>query len=158
MPLTVTVLSNTAVVVQIGVALGPYSLNSIVPPGEEPPERVAVSFTVAAPTVPPALGLVARAGEAFALAPLRAKLAVADGLPLVAVSVAPSFWPAAAGAYWTVTLHDVFGFSFAPLQVSPIFLNAEEPVREMLSAAVAVPPELVSVSVWDAVWPASKVP
>jgi hypothetical protein len=57
-----------------------------------------------------------------------------------------------------VTLHDVFGFSFAPLQVFPISVIAEEPVKEILSAAVAVPPELVIVNVWDAVWPASKVP
>lgn len=158
MPPTVTVLSNTAVPVQLGVALGPYSWNSIVPPGEEPPDRVAVSFTVVVPTVPPALGLVATAGEAFALAALRAKLTVADGLLLVAVSVALSFWPAVAGAYRMVTLHDVFGFSFAPLQVFPISVIAEEPVKEILSAAVAVPPELVIVNVWDAVWPASKVP
>jgi hypothetical protein len=50
-----------------------------------------VSFTVVVPTVPPALGLVATAGEAFALAALRAKLTVADGLLLAAVSVALSF-------------------------------------------------------------------
>jgi hypothetical protein len=60
--------------------------------------------------------------------------------------------------HWMVTLHDVFGFSFAPLQVFPILVNAEEPVKVMLSAAVSVPPELVSVNVWDAVWPAAKVP
>jgi hypothetical protein len=68
--------------------------------------------------VPPALGLVATAGEAFALAPLRVKLAVADGLLLVAVSVTLSLWPAAAGAYWTVTSHDVFGFSFTRYRCS----------------------------------------
>jgi hypothetical protein len=42
--------------------------------------------------------------------------------------------------------------------VFPILVNAEELVTVMLRAAVAVPPELVSVNVWDAVWPAAKVP
>jgi hypothetical protein len=111
-----------------------------------------------APTVPPALGLVAMAGEAFALAPFSVKLAVADGLLLVAVSVTLSFCPALVGAYWMVTAQDVFGFSFAPVQVSPSLLNAEELVTVTLRAAVAVPPELMSVNVWDAVWPASRVP
>jgi hypothetical protein len=149
---------STAVPEQFAVALGPYRVNVIDPPGEEPPDKLAVSFIVVAPTVPPALGLVARAGEAFALAPLRARLAVAEGLLLVAVSVALSVWPLEAGAYRTVTLHDVFAFSFAPLQVSPILVNADEPVRVTFSAALAAPPELASVNVWDTVWPAVKVP
>jgi hypothetical protein len=79
-------------------------------------------------------------------------------LLLVAVSVALSVWPLVAGAYWTVTLHDLFAFTLAPLQVSPILVNAEEPARVILSAEVAMLPELVSVNVWDAVWPAFRVP
>ena len=143
---------------QAAVALGPYSLNSTVPPGDEPPDKVAVSFTVVLPTVPPALGLVARAGKAFALTPLRVRLAVTAGLLLVAVSVALSVWPLVVGAYWTVTLHDLFGFSFVPSQVSPVLVNAEEPVRVIFSAEVAVPPELIRVNAWDTVWPGFRVP
>jgi hypothetical protein len=73
-------------------------LNSIVPVGEDPPDKVAVSVTVVLPTGPPGLALVAMTGEAFVLAPVRARLAVAAGLLLVAVSLALSFWLLAAGA------------------------------------------------------------
>jgi len=55
------------------------------------------------------------------------------------------------------TGREVNGLSLAPVQVSPILVNAEEPVRVILSAALAAVPELVSVNVWDAVWPGFKV-
>jgi len=98
LPATLTVLSNTAVPEQLAAAVGPYKLNVIVPVGDEPPDKAAVSRTVL-PTGPPGLGVVAMTGEDFgALAPRRVRLAAAAGLLLVPVSVAVSFWPPVAGA------------------------------------------------------------
>ena len=70
---------NTAVLVQLAVALGPCSWNSIVPVGLAPPARVAVSVTVV-PTVAPPLGLVAMAGEALLMATDSAPQPEAAGL------------------------------------------------------------------------------
>ena len=86
-----------------------------------------MAFNVATLTVPPALGLVATAGDAFALAALRAKLTVARRLAAGGGKRgAVVLRPAVAGAYRMVTLHDVFGFSFTPEQVSPILVIAGE--------------------------------
>jgi hypothetical protein len=46
------------------VALGPYRLKVIVPVGAEPPDKVAMSVTVALPAGPPPLGLVVMVGAA----------------------------------------------------------------------------------------------
>ena len=73
------------------------SLNSTVPAGWYPPDRVAVSVRVV-PTVPPGPELVAMAGAALAATPARAGVAVAAGLLLVAVRVAVAAWPGVAGA------------------------------------------------------------
>jgi hypothetical protein len=116
---------------------------------------VAVSVTAVLPTGPPALGLVAKAGEAFALAPPRVRLAV-PVLP-VAVSVALSVWPGVVGAYCTVTLHDFFELRLIPLQVSTVLVNADEPARVTVSVPLALP-EFVRVSAWDTFWPAFTVP
>jgi hypothetical protein len=62
LPATAAVWSDSGVPEQPAVALGPYKLNVIVPVGEEPPDRTAVSCTVV-PTGPPGLGVVEMAGE-----------------------------------------------------------------------------------------------
>jgi hypothetical protein len=73
---------------QSAAVLGPYSWNSMLPPGAEPPVKAAMSITVV-PGGPPGLALVEIAGDAFAPpVPVRVRLAVAAGLLLVAVSVA----------------------------------------------------------------------
>jgi hypothetical protein len=67
-PPTGSVSVNTAVPEQFPaerMLCGPYRLNVIVPVGLSPPVKVAVSVIVAVPTVPPALGAVAIAGEAL---------------------------------------------------------------------------------------------
>ena len=81
-PLTVSVSVNTGVLVQLAVPLGPYKLKVIGPVGSSPPVRVAVSLT-AAPTVPPALGLVVMAGAAWLMATCSAPQLVAAWLLLV---------------------------------------------------------------------------
>ncbi len=65
MPVTVAVSVSTAMVEQFCDALGPYRVKVIVPVGLNPPDKVAVSFTVvdtAAP-VPVVLGAVVMPGE-----------------------------------------------------------------------------------------------
>ncbi len=78
-------------------------------------------------------------------------------LPLAA-SVAVSLWPAAVGLYTTVTLHDFPGPRLVAVQASAVFVNAADPVSATVSAAVAEPPEFVSVNVCDAVWQTTTVP
>src|SRR5215468_3951658 len=117
-------------------------------------ERVAVSVT-AVPIGPPTLGIVANAGEAFALAPARVRLAV-PVLP-VAVSVALSVWPGVAGAYCTVTLHDFFEPRLIPVQVSAVLVNADDPAKVTPSIPLTLP-EFVRVNTWDTFWPAFTVP
>ena len=55
---------------QSAVPLGPYGLNVIIPVGEEPPDKMAVSVTVVPPTGPPAPGVVEMAGVALAGTPV----------------------------------------------------------------------------------------
>ena len=68
--------------VQSGVGLGPYSLNSIVPPGEDPPDKVAASIG-AEPGGPPALGVVVIVGDTLAMVTFSSPQLLATGLFLV---------------------------------------------------------------------------
>jgi hypothetical protein len=95
---------------------------------------------------------------AAVLAPVSEAVAVGLGFLPDALSVAVSLAPAVVGAYWMVTVHDLFGPRLLAVHVSVVFENADEPVSETVSAAVAEPPEFVSVNVFDAVVPASIVP
>jgi hypothetical protein len=91
-------------------------------------------------------------------APLSLMLVLAADLVPVAVSVAVSLWPATVGAYWTVTLHDLPGPMAAAVQESAVFVNAPDPVSEIVSAPVPEPPVFVSVNACEAVWPGATVP
>jgi hypothetical protein len=77
---------------------------------------------------------------------------------LVAVSVPVSLAPAALGLYWTVTFHDFRGPTLVAVQVSAVFVYAADPDSATVSAAVALPPELVSVNVCDTLWSTLTVP
>jgi hypothetical protein len=79
--------------------------------------------------------------------------AVVDAWVPVAASVAVSFSPLLAGAYWTVTLHDMPGPRLRPVQVSAVVLNALAAGSVMVSAPEALPPVLVSLNVCVVVVP-----
>jgi hypothetical protein len=91
-------------------------------------------------------------------APLSVTLAFAAGFLLVAVSVPVSLSGPDVGAYRTVTLHDFFGPRLVAVHPSAVFVNAVEPDSATVNIPVAVPPELVNVNVWDAVFPACTIP
>jgi len=57
-----------------------------------------------------------------------------------------------------VTVQVLPGPRLVPVQVSAVLANAAGPVRVMVSAEVAEPPELASVKVLAAVWPPAGVP
>src|SRR6266576_3493192 len=84
--------------------------------------------------------------------PVRPMLAVALGFLLVAVSVALSPLPVV-GTYRRVTLHDFFGPRLVAAQVSAVFVNAADPDKATVSAAVAEPPEFLSVNVCETLVP-----
>src|SRR5215210_1423156 len=76
----------------------------------------------------------------------------------MAVNVPLSLDPALLGAYCTVTLHDFFGPRLTAVQVSAVFENTADPLSNTFSAAVATPPEFVSVNAFRRVVPESIVP
>jgi hypothetical protein len=85
-------------------------------------------------------------------------LAVAPAFFPVAMNVAVSVWPAAVGAYSTVTAHDFFGPRLVPVQASDVIENASEPESATFSAPDAEPPEFLSVKAFEAVCPGVTAP
>ena len=79
-------------------------------------------------------------------------------LAIVAFSWAASLAPAALGLYRTVTVHDFPLARLSAEQPSAVFVNAAEPVSEIVRAPVACAPEFVSVNVLDAVAATASVP
>src|SRR4051812_6048253 len=99
---------------------------------------------------PPATAVVA--------APVKAMLARAAGLVPVAVSVAASLWPATAGAYSTVTLHECPGPRPFPVQASAVFVKAPDPASAIVSPPDPEPPAFLTVNACDDVCPGATVP
>ncbi len=62
------------------------------------------------------------------------------------------------GAYWTVTLQDLFGPSAFPVQPLAVIENVADPASVTMIVPEDLPPVLLSVNVCDGVWPTGTDP
>src|SRR6516225_9665151 len=108
-------------------------------------------------TIVPALPLAQYRWLAEAPVPVSESVARTAFLLLAAVSVAAGV-PVRAGANRTVTVHDVPGPRLVAVQVSAVMVNAADPDSVTVTARLALPPVLASVTVWAAAWPTVTCP
>ena len=91
------------------------------------------------------------------MAAVSATVAVAAGFALAEVSAAVKA-PLLAGANCTVTVQVPLAARLVPVQVSPVMVNAAEPVSVSVSVPVAWLPVLASVNVCETGCPVPTCP